>query len=461
MASEAKERLFDSSDDSASEEELNVFNEENIYAKKYNDWRRKEELQKLKDKYGDNLDIMSEIEDSEGGESGSDEDEDDESDSSESLSEEAFDEQFLKVYSALKSKAPEIYEKSFAVASNDKEEKNAAASSLKTKEKPKKFTLQDYHHKLIKEKKGITEEDEQMMKSDFNDDEEEKPSGYYEELYNIRQEINEIVNDDEGDESDQLFSVKEQQPCSSESHKSTSNKKDEFISKIWSNSKKTDKGEEFLKDYIVNKRYLDSKPFTTVKKFKEVDTHFGGFDSVKDDEESVEFESEHEEGESDASEEESQVQVAKHHYEEPDANVIKRYPRAIESIRDTINKEKKTRRAEAREAKKQEKQAELKRLRKLKREETESRVSKLKKISGNQNIDINDLDLNVIIDDENDFDMEKYDQKMQLLFGDSYYNTGDEEGKPSFEYIPEIDDDLYDDGEVCVTIYWLIVRMAN
>ena len=56
-------------------------------------------------------------------------------------------------------------------------------------------------------------------------------------------------------------------------------------------------------------------------------------------------------------------------------------------------------------------------------------------------MDANDLVLNELLDDENDFDSDKYDQKMMALFGDNYYETEKtNHKKPVFEHMPEIDD---------------------
>mgnify|MGYP002649274457 CR=1 FL=1 len=497
-----KAKLFDdSSDDDEVEEAVEEEDEElqaakvlnvgNSYAQRYNDWRRKEELSKLKQKYGDHLDVPSEVEgsgDDDSGDDGedvddeedSDESSDDDDDDDDSLHDDPFDEQFLKVYSALKNKAPEIYDKDFAAASKgDDDEDSSAEEEGATKKSPqkgktaaaaaqKKFTLQDYHQKLIKEKKGVTEEDEQMLGGDASEDEAEKPSGYYEELYNIRREIKDIArgenNFSDDDDGDQFFSIKESgspskkttEPGAKKKHGKDDQQKEQLISQIWSKSSgdkkaSADTGDDFLKDYILNKRYLDpTLTSSVVKRFKaEPASHFGGFEKaaeVADDNDSSE-EEEDEEDDDDEQQKSSEPAIAKYHYEEPDATVIKRYPRAIDSIRDTINeKDKKSHRAEVRERKKAEKTAELKRLRRLKREEIEAKIAQLKAVSGASSFDVKDLDLNVIVDDENEFDGAKYDEKMNLLFGDEYYDVnGADETKPSFEYVPEIDDDLYGD----------------
>ncbi|KAJ6219929.1 hypothetical protein RDWZM_005741 [Blomia tropicalis] len=444
-------KLFDSDEDEANDNEpsVNILNNESSYAKKYNDWRRKEELQKLKDKYGDTLDIMSEIEDNEDDSNGNSDDSDESDSSNELSSDEMFEEKFLEVYSALKTKDPKIYNKEFNVAigddSDDESDSDSNSEKIqadkKSNKKDKKLTIPEYHRKLILEKKGITEEDEFI---DVENRQNEKPT-YHEELYNIRREIKDIVkNGHEEEEDDQLFSVKGNS-ISPKPKKYNSEEKERKLAELWNDPKKMDKSEQFLKDYIINKRYREHEPSDSdIKKLTSVDSHFGGFDKV---EENISDGYEEDDDDNDDNQlnedDEKKVHIANYHFEEPDANVIKRYPRSISSIRDTIKKDKKTKRAEGRERKNQEKEAELKRLRKLKREENESKIQKLKEVSGNNCIDIKDLDLNVIIDDDNDFDPEKYEQKMKLLFGDSYYNMDGDCDKPSFEYVPEIDDDLY------------------
>ena len=154
-------------------------------------------------------------------------------------------------------------------------------------------------------------------------------------------------------------------------------------------------------------------------------------------------------GEGDDDDEEKQkdeIKVSKYHFEEMDSTQIKRYPRLINSMRDAVTREtRSSKRQEIKERKKREKESELKRLRKLKKEELKERLNKLKEISGNDKLDLDDLDLNILIDDENDFDEKKYDEKMKLLFGDNYYSENDakigEFEKPEFEFDEAIDGD--------------------
>lgn len=443
MSDHDKALLFDSSDESLEDSTDIVINYDNTYAQKYNDWRRKEELQKLKDKYGDNLDVMSEIDYSDSDSLIDVDEESDDESSSESV-EDPFDDDFFKVYSALKNKDSKIYDQSFNFFNKDSvPDKQKKKSTVKEKiAEQSKMTLQDYHRKLIEEKKGITEEDEMMINKDLEDNS-KKPASYYEDLYNIRKEIKDIVNEESDD--DNLFSVKNQPVNSApKNNKRKQEAKEKFVSQTWNENAIQDEGEKFLKDYILNQKYLEVN--SSRIKFNDIDNHFGGFNNEQDvsNEEIVDEEKQNSKVEMD---------FANYHFEEPDANTIKRYPRTITSIRDTKKNAIKAKRAEQREAKKKEKETELRNLRKLKREEIENRIQKLKDVSNNEHLNINDLDLNVIVDDDTDFDSIKYDEKMRLLFNDNYYLDKNDAQKPQFDYIPEIDDNLYDD-EVSASFVW-------
>ncbi|OTF70309.1 KRI1-like protein, partial [Euroglyphus maynei] len=296
----------------------------------------------------------------------------------------------------------------------DKDDDDESKTNAK-QQKDEKLTLQKYHEKLIKEKKGITEEDETMLNNNNHDDQQQQPEGYYEELYNIRKDIKDIFKEKcDQNEGDDLFSIKD----SDKTIAGKESKPKSTIPEFWSDDQKLDEDEKFLKQYVLNRGYVPIKLDSNdrLDRYKNVDSHFKVVDQ---DQNSPQKKT------SVVENIRQNFDVPKFHYEEPDATIIKRYPRNIESIRDTsanVVNEKKSKRAEIRERKKLEKQQELKRLRKMKREEIERKIETLKSISGNDRIDLKDIDLNVIIDDENDFDGEKYDEKMKLLFGDDYYN---------------------------------------
>ncbi|UXI15750.1 major abundant protein [Sarcoptes scabiei] len=379
---------------------------------------------------------MSEIEDN-GDDDDNDNDEEDgtsrnrsdeEEDSESVLEEDPFDDDFFKVYGAIKNKDPEIYEKNkqFFVEKNI----DTCSSQLKKKSPEKKMTLQEYHWKIVEEKNGITEDDIDDVRSDSvaND------PGYYEELYNLRQNIKKKLNQNESNVSDEdendLFTLKPNRESD------RTQKAPKSVPKFWCDDEKLDDNEKFLKNYILQKQYCEDEATkmrenhlrNSVNYFKIYDDEDGIDENV---ERKIEI----------VDDAENEIQIPRFHFEEPDAAIIKRYPRNISSLRNASLNEEKTKRADTRARKRLEKQQELKRLRKMKREEIEKKIKKLKSISNNERLDIEDLDLNIIIDDDNDFDSDKYDQKMRLLFGDDYYEQKDQnDQKPKFDFIPGIDD---------------------
>merc|ERR1712227_1150375 len=136
-----------------------------------------------------------------------------------------------------------------------------------------------------------------------------------------------------------------------------------------------DEGEKFLKDYLLNKRYLD----------KDSDDYVPTYDEIVHD------------SDEDLSEDERNVakqEEFEHKYnfrfEEPDEDFIKRYPRTIkDSLRRDDDKRKKKRK-EVEDRKKHEKE--------MKKEEIMDKLEKLKKITGNEDMDMDEDDI------EGDFD---------------------------------------------------------
>jgi protein KRI1 len=189
------------------------------------------------------------------------------------------------------------------------------------------------------------------------------------------------------------------------------------------NDPKLSEGEKFLRDYILNKKYLS----------KEDD------DDEDDDDENNDGNSEKEEGKANQihlkatnkseaqgvdyvefSEEEEIIEKQEEferkynfRYEEPDPEFIKSYPRTVaDSMRrkDTKRKEKREEYKQRKEAEKQKKKEEIKRLKNLKRKEIQNKIEKLKRITGNFDLKLNVEDL------DKDFDPDEYENKMQVCF---------------------------------------------
>ncbi|RWS27758.1 KRI1-like protein [Leptotrombidium deliense] len=407
-------------EDDGSDEDLNLTLNED-YASRYETWRRKEEIQKFKDKYGE--EALSESSDC-----CSDSAEDEESSEEEPQLNDVFDEEFFKVFAALKRRDAKIYEKDKVFFSGDKKPV-ASTSKIKNPEN-KKMSLKDYHINLIEKRKGITEEDEEPQTQQAS-------MSYYEELNDIKNELKAALSDEEEENDNTLLTVSKVIPYEIEhSNKNvleTLNDDDKnisFMKKYWSEKNNNlEENEKFLRDYIVNKRYLESEfednvesvSFGKPKKNDKIDSE--------------------DENEAASTDESKTIKISKYHFEEPDANTIKRYPRNVESVRDVSSKESKaTKRSERRERKKKEKESELQKFRDLKRAEIKERLEKLAHISRNDSLLTSAVDVDLLVDDDTDFDPNTYDDKMRRLFDEQYYSIKGEQKKPEFEFVAGIDD---------------------
>ncbi|KAJ8977315.1 hypothetical protein NQ317_009333 [Molorchus minor] len=230
----------------------------NEYAKKYNVWRNKEELNKLKTKYGEEIDINEESSSS--------------SDDEEGIElTEKIEKEFYKTLACLKNKDPRIYDENVNFLIKMKM-KFLPSRKLKKKDEP--MYLKDYERNLILERGGVL--------SDEDEDVEKRPrlifynyciSNIVEEQKNIKEDIKKAlsnINEDEDvGEWGGLF--KERKKTKEEEKeedvdykkwlightKEITNKEVETelkpLKDYWNNPN-LDKGEKFLRDYILNKK---------------------------------------------------------------------------------------------------------------------------------------------------------------------------------------------------------------
>ncbi|XP_013417705.1 protein KRI1 homolog [Lingula anatina] len=395
------------------------------YAAKYNTWRQKEELQKLKDRYGD-VEIDEDTTSSES-----------EDDDAEALTEEV-EKGWLKAYAAVKTRDPKIYSKEVKFYNSDDEKSPEEETSRMTKEKP--VYLKDYERKVILEKGGQLSDEE--SDSEEGNEEEYKGPSYYEEQDEIRQSIKAAINDSDEDSDSELLhhrkktkEEKEQEEADylqwlkgqKEEPGDTIDSDLSSLKKYW-NKPDLDEGEKFLRDYILNKKYIDKDDEDRIPMYHEI---------VNEDE------NDFDEEEKELEKQEEFERKYNFRFEEPDAELIKSYPRTIEASVRRKDEKRTKKRKELKERKEQEKnrkKEEIKQLKNLKKQEILNKLEKLKEITGNPSVGFSKKDI------EADFDPAEYDKMMQQVFDEDYYGGEEEETKPEFLFEEDLGvEESYDD----------------
>ncbi|XP_065331889.1 protein KRI1 homolog [Cloeon dipterum] len=421
MVNKKSINLLDCSD---SEEETNLKINEN-YAEKYNNWRGKEELQKFVDRYGEEP-LKNFNEDDE--ESSSTDEDDDAREITADV-----EKQFFKTLACLKKKDPKIYDEKTTFFKIKEPSEDESKNKKKTDEKP--MYLRDYERKMLLENGGL-------VSSSENEDEDQIERSYsptfVQEQREIKQSFKSALEDDSDKEDETgiggLFKPKTKSNAEKEKEEEDfrqwlKGQKDQLDDKeeeselgalknYWNNPE-LDEGEAFLRDYILNKRYLDSEE--PGRKFLKRSAH-------KPEEESSDEEME------------NKMEQFEHKYnfrfEEPDQEFLKRYPRTMTGslrLKDDHRKQHREEVKERKEMEKEQKRQELKQLKAIKRKELEERLNKLKEVTGNSDIPFEGIDL------DEDFDPEKHDRNMQNMFNKEFYDAEEEEEKPEF---PDLDKEL-------------------
>lgn len=411
--------LFEENSDSDVEVKTN-----NEYAKNYEIWRKKEELNKLKTKYGD--DDFDE-------ESSSSEDDDE----AVKLSEDV-EKDFFKTLSCLKNKDPKIYDQK-AVFFKDTVEPNKKHIS----KQEKSMSIKDYERKLLLENGGIVDEDVE------DENLQNRNETYFEEQQKIKENLKSVIENIEDSNDNEwggLFKArsktKEEKAAEEADYKAwlagqKQNLEDKeteaslkHLKEYW-NDPNLDDGEKFLKDYILKKRFLERDDEDYIPSYEEI-VHDSD-ENLSGDEYSIKRQEEFE-------------QKYNFRFEEPDDEFIKRYPRTMEHSLRKQDERRKIKRIEVKERKQQEKEEKFKEIRKLKElklKEIQEKIEMLKEITGNDELPFNNDDI------EGDFDPEEYDKKMQSIFNKEYYSHPEEDQKPKFnienEYIDEIQTENFDD----------------
>ncbi|KAM9785330.1 protein KRI1 homolog [Syngnathus typhle] len=398
------------------------------FAKRYDIYRQKEELQKLKDRFGDR-----EVNDySESTESSSDESEVD-------LDPEV-ERDFYRTLSLLKKKDPKIYQED-AKFYSDTPNDDVKPSTSKSKVKP--MYLKDYERKVILEKEGKYDDED----SDSDDEEAAKrrarassPS-YIQEQKQLKESLRKFVHESDDDDDGKNSSGEEASQLLTRRIKTQEEKDKEeadylewlkgqadfdgpeevkemkYLRDYW-NDPELDEKECFLRDYVLNKRYKDDDD-------DDDDERIPTYEEVVQDD----VEDSEEEGETFLERQQLFERSYNFRFEEPDAHQIKSYPRNIATSVRTKDDRRKRKREEVKERKKMEKQQkreQLKQLKNLKRKEIMEKLKTLQALTGNDDLAFSHADL------DGDFDPNHHDQLMQKFFGDNYYEEQEEE-KPQFE----------------------------
>ncbi|CAH0551416.1 unnamed protein product [Brassicogethes aeneus] len=389
------------------DEEFN-FKPNNEYAKNYDNWRKKEELNRLKTKYGEeNVNL-----DADGSSSSSEDDED-----GVELTKEV-EKEFYKTLSCLKNKDPRIYDENVKFF-HDKNE--TARKDKKRKEQP--VFLKDYERNIILEKGGKLSDSE-----DENEDNRPQSPTYVEEQKKIKENLKKALDGVEGEDDENWGGLFQKRVKSKE--EITKNDEDfkEWLvgQKKQLNDKATESELKPLKEYWNNpkldkgEQFLENEDENYIPTYDEI-VHSDA--SLSGDEEAIEKQEEFE-------------HKYNFRFEEPDQDFIKRYPRTMENSLRWKDDKRSVKRQETKERKvkeKEEKMKDIKKLQELKRKEIEEKIEKLKEITGNTDVGFQDDDL------DGDFDPEAHDRRMQALFDNEFYEGAEDDQKPEF---PDLDEEL-------------------
>ncbi|KAI0090576.1 KRI1-like family C-terminal-domain-containing protein [Irpex rosettiformis] len=454
-------------DDSDSEEDISHLTINEHYAKAFEYRKEREELAKLKEKYG------SDAEEDDGSEEDSEDAESEDEDGEELTP--AVDAAILRTLARIKRKDPSIYDQEKGVYDEEIEKTGELKLSSRTrKDKDKPLTIRQHALQSVfnptsrspspeplthvKEQEALrsetiaafhtaidanddSDDDDLLIPREKAKDELEREEEEYKEFLKreVGENLDELIRVEVEDEGGIIVKVEEGDTERKKNKKSKSKKV---------NQNKTEEDHKFLMNYILNRGWID-RSAKRLPTYKEITGSSKGKQrATEDDADTDENETSGEEGEEGLEEDEEFDDLAdvfessyNFRFEEPGADQISRYPRNIASTirrEDTQRKEARQRRKERKEEEKQKKKKEVRRLKSLKMKEIREKLERIGK-EGGKNVDedetLQELDL------EGDWDPDAHDAQMHKVYGDDDEGgfDGDLE-KPTWDDDIDIDD---------------------
>ncbi|XP_074786207.1 protein KRI1 homolog [Athene noctua] len=396
------------------------------FAERYRRYRRREELQRLQDRYGDSGDSSSSETDSSGDEVALDP---------------RLERDFYRTLALLKTRDPRIYrEDATFYSQRDSSSGSDAEEEEEEEERPAKpMYLKDYERKVVLEKEGkyVDEEDEEAEEAAAERRKRAASRSYAEEQRELKESFRAFVADSEEEEEEEGGGSALLRRRNRTAEEKEQEEEDYIrwlkgqgeappeplqdlvpLQQYWTDPA-LDPGERFLRDYILNQGYRQEE--------EEEEDEGASPPRLADSSD---------EGELFLARQEDFERRYNFRFEEPDAEQVQTYPRAIPTSvrrRDERRKEKREQIRERKRKEKARKREELKQLKNLKREEVAARLERLREATGNAAVGFAPTLL------QEDFDPAQHDRLMAECFGDDYYGLGEEE-KPQFEEEEGLDD---------------------
>ncbi|KAF4598798.1 hypothetical protein EYR38_007206 [Pleurotus pulmonarius] len=470
--------MFDSDSDSDVEKDVQLTINEH-YAKAFEYKKEREELQKLKEKYGSDF----EEEDEEETDSESEESEDEEG---EELTP-TVDAAILRTLARIKRKDPEIYNSGKDVFEEEKQKISSTTikrGARKDKSKPVTLRQVALEEALnpdsrsaspeplthVQEQEVLRKETIAAFKDAASGDESDDllipRSKTKDEIEQEEEEYRTFLQREVGPDLANLVTVEagvmaqEEDDDLLEEAEAEGKKKKSMKSKgaVAQNKPKEEADQEFLMNYILNRGWIDreSKRVPTYGEITQSQSRSKGKGKAKEPADPAGSTSESDDGENDDLDEDEFEDIVDRfessynfRFEEPGAATIQTFPRTLESTvrrEDTTRKDARARRKERKEEELQKKREEIKRLKSLKMKEIRKKLERIGKEAGK---DVDTTEALQELDLEGEWDPDAHDRQMAGIYDDGDDEVDDE--KPHWDNDIDIGDIPLDDEPVAST----------